>query len=222
MSIASYISVKHQKVFAILIVTFVAGVMLLLQKPVPPELAPLAWLIPLAIYDLQKREVPHIAFVAVPCFLAAFAAILRGDASLGVLTLVLIALSERNHLPKPMARVVLVSALLSSVGLLLITPFEQSPGALALMGFWFAYELGWWAGVDALAAMTLAILWPDVMLLVALGVAHLGLAFLLPHGKLFTRPRRLTEAELEQVGVAGLPSIALGAALYVLWQWWIA
>lgn len=221
MSIVPYISAKHQKVFAMLIMAFLAGVMLFLQKPVPPELAPLAWLIPLALYDLQKREVPHIAFVAAPCFLAAFAAILRGDASLGVLALVLIAISERQHLPKPLARVALMSVLLSSVGLLLITLFEQSPGALALIGFWLAYELGWWAGVDALAAMTLAILWPDVMLLVSLGVAHLGLAFLLPHNKLFTRPRRLTEAELEQVGVAGLPSIALGAALYVLWKWWV-
>ena len=211
---------KSQTVFAILIVVFVAGVMMLLQKPELPEVAPLAWLIPLAVYDLQKREVPHIAFVAVPCFLAVFVAMPQGNVTLGVLGLLIIATSERRHLPTPFETPALILAVFGMAGLLLLTPFEQSPGALTLIGFWAAYELGWWSGADALAAMTLAVSWPDVMLLVSLAVAHLGLGFFLRPGQPFRRPRRLTEAELEQIGVAGLPSIALGAALFVLWHWW--
>ena len=43
-----------------------------------PDLTPLAWLLPLTHYDLRKREVPHIAFVAVPLALAALALAWRG------------------------------------------------------------------------------------------------------------------------------------------------
>jgi hypothetical protein len=207
---------------AALIGTVLLMTMVLLRKASLPDFAPLAWLIPLAVYDLRKREVPHIAFVAVPCGLAVLTVFLRGDWTLGALTLLVVAASERHHLPKPFGAIAFGVALIGCVALLFFTPFEQTPGAIAIIGFWLAYELGWWAGADALAAMTLAAMWPDVRLLVSLAAAHMVTAIFLHKGRVVTFPRRLAADELERIGVAGMPAIALGAAMFSLWQWWSA
>jgi hypothetical protein len=185
------------------------------------ELWPLAWLLPLALYDLQKREVPHMAFVAIPCALAMLSAVLGGDWTLGLLALLVVAVSERRHLPTPLGTMVLVLSGLSGALLLTLTPFEQAPGAIAVLGFWLAYELGWWAGADALVAITLALVWPELKLLVSLAAAHLVLALVVYRGRILMFPRRLSADELAQVGVAGLPALALSAALFTLWHGWL-
>lgn len=214
--------VSHLPVGAAFIGLVLVTTMALLRKPLPPEVAPLAWLIPLALYDLRKREVPNIAFVAAPCALAALAAALRGDWALGALTVVGVAASERRHLPGRWGVVTFATVLVACAALLILTPFERSPGAVAIIGFWLAYELGWWAGADALAAMTLALMWPDIQLLVALAAAHMVVAIFLYRGRVMAFPRWLSSKDLEQVGVAGMPAIALGAAIYAAWQWWLA
>jgi hypothetical protein len=198
------------------------GPLALLHRSPLLGLGPLAWLVPLALYDLRRREVPNITFVAVPCGLAALGAAVDGVWTLGALVFLIVAASERNRLPKLWGTIALVAALSGSAGLLMFTPFEQSPGVIAIIGFWLAYELGWWAGADALAAMTLAILWPEVRLLVSLAAAHLAIAVFLHRGRAMRFPRKLSPGELEQIGVAGMPAIALGAAMFVLWKWWAA
>ena len=35
-------------------------------------------------------------------------------------------------------------------------------GALAVIGFWIAWELNWWGGADAVTAITLCLIWPTV------------------------------------------------------------
>lgn len=213
--------VSHLFVAAAFIGLVLVTTMALLPKLFLPEFAPLAWLIPLALYDLRKREVPDIAFVAAPYALAALAATLRGDWTLGALTIVVVASSERHHLPRRWGAVTFAAALLACTILLILTPFEQSPGAIAVIGFWIAYELGWWAGADALAATTLAIMWPDIRLLVSLAAAHMVVAIFLYRGRVMSFPRRLTSNELEQAGVAGMPALALGAAMFAVWKWWL-
>jgi len=131
----------------------------------------LLWLAPLAVYDLKKKAVPHIAVVAVPCFIAAIFATLRGDDTLAVMALAALYASERPNYLR-LKRPALVLAIIALSALTLAGRVESLPGALAIFAFWIAYEIGWWAGADALAAMTLALLWPDILLIVALGVAH--------------------------------------------------
>ena len=41
-------------------------------------LASFAWLVPLAVYDLRHRTVPHMALVLVPCLAAVAYALWRG------------------------------------------------------------------------------------------------------------------------------------------------
>ena len=106
--------------------------------------------------------------------------------------------------------------------------FASLPGAFAVLGFWLAYELGWWAGADALAAITLALLWPDVRMLVALAIGHLALALVMRLGwsglgaPAIGRPRHLDEAELERLGAPGLPALVLAVAVLAGWQWMAA
>ncbi len=202
-----------------------------------PDLTPLAWLIPLAHHDLRKREVPHIAFVAVPFALAALAGAWRGGWTMALMAITLVAITERARLWPALHRPALAGGLAICAGLLILSPFELAPGALSLVGFWLAYELGWWAGADALAAMALALLWPDdIRLLVSLAVAHIVAALAahfcirckgpLRHSPLrgsqgrllLPLPRKLSAAELQAVGAPGLPAIALTAALFAIWK----
>ena len=193
-----------------------------------PDLTPLAWLLPLAHYDLRKREVPHIAFVAVPFALAALAAVWRGSWTPALMAVALVAMTERARLWPALHRPALAGGLAICAGLLAlqcnVSPFELAPGALSLVGFWLAYELGWWAGADALAAMSLALLWPDdIRLLVSLAAAHI-VAALAAHfcnrrkRLMLLLPRKLSAAELQAVGAPGLPAIALTAALFAIWK----
>jgi hypothetical protein len=49
---------------------------------------------------------------------------------------------------------------------------QLSPiSALAIIGFWAAWELKWWGGADATAAITLVLIYPELIFIVAfLGV----------------------------------------------------
>lgn len=201
-----------------IVLALIASAMLVLKTRAIPDFAPLAWLIPLAVYDLKNREVPHIAFVAVPCLLVALTAILRGDWTLAAMAALSVAASERHHLPEQFRRVAFILALVACTGLLIVTPFESLPGAIALIGFCVAYELGWWAGADTLAAMALALLWPDIRLLAALAASHIVVALMMKRASLPFIPRRLKPDELQVFGAPGLPAIALGATLFTFWN----
>ena len=174
----------------------------------------LLWLGPLALYDLRHRAVPHIAFVAVPCLLAGGYAALRGDGPLTAMAAVMVAVSERHHLPAISRRWVFWIGLLAAMGLIPFASPETLPGAFAVLGFWLSFEIGWWAGADALAAITLALLWPDVLLLVALAVAHLGLSLAQRGRRPIRLPLMLSLKELEALGEPGLPALALSVAIY--------
>ncbi len=193
-----------------------------------PDLTPLAWLLPLAHYDLRKREVPHIAFVAVPFALAALAAVWRGSWTPALMAVALVAMTERARLRRALHRPALAGGLAVCAWLFAlqcnVSPFELAPGTISLVGFWLAYEMGWWAGADAMAAMALALLWPDdIRLLVSLAVAHV-VAALAAHvcnrrkRLMLLLPHKLSAAELQAVGAPGLPAIALTAALFAIWK----
>ena len=200
-----------------------------------PDLTPLAWLLPLAHYDLRKREVPHIAFVAVPLALAALAGAWRGGWTLALMAIMFVAMTERARLQPALHRPALAGGLAVCVGLVVLSPFELAPGVISLIGFWLAYELGWWAGADTLAAMALALLWPDdIRLIVSLAAAHVAVALIIRRrmplrqsfgyaqdvvqGRLLLLPRKLSADELTAVGVPGLPAIALTAVLFAIWK----
>ncbi len=177
------------------------------------ELAVLIWLAPLAAYDLCRREVPHMACVAVPCAGAVVYSFLSGARPVGVITLLAVAASERRVMRNGRAERWLIAGALVLGGLLAPSSGEATTGAFAVLGFWLAYEAGWWAGADALVAMTLALLWPDIRLLLALSVAHMGTAVCMYANRLW-RKRRAT---FWSNSVPGIPVSFLAVVLLALW-----
>lgn len=191
------------------------------------EMAVLIWLAPLAVYDLRQREVPHMACVAVPCAAAVAYSIVTEAWMPGVMAVLAVSASERQALPYRRARKWVFRATLLLGGAMALVSGEVAPGAFAILGFWLAYEAGWWAGADALAAITLALLWPDAGLLMVLGIAHLCVAL----GLRVLRFLRRTPYDIGRRGchsqpdagdgtreVPGLPVIGLATVLHVVWR----
>jgi len=212
--------------------TIAAGLHYALGRVTFIEVIVLAWLMPLALYDLAYHEVPHIAFAVVPCLAGMIYVAWQGDWTLAVIAAVVIAASERHHLPlKLLRRMVVIMAGLASLGLILATDPNVIAGALLVTCFWFAYEMGRWGGADALAAITLALLWPDLRFVLLFAIAHLALAVVFRPGlvkqlaatpgsafqKLLTL-RPISPDELERVGNPGLPPLVLTVVLLVIWE----
>ena len=138
------------------------------------ELLVLVWLAPLAVYDLHRKEVPHMACVGVPCLAAMVYAVAIGTWQLSAVAVLVITASERDAIRSRQSRRWILVVSLLIVCLLVLASGEAAPGAIAVLGFWLAYELGWWAGADAMVAIALALLWPSIWLLVTLAGAHLA------------------------------------------------
>lgn len=172
--------------------------------------APL-WLTPLAAYDQRFRQVPHMAWVAGPALLAMAIAAARGDWALSLMGLVSVAASERWRHTAWQRGLVLLAGLLGGGWLLTEVAGPRLIGAAALLGFWMMFELGWWAGADALIALTLTLLWPTAAMVVAIGIAHLVWALVL--GRDWRLPRPLSAQELAACGQPGIPALALAAGL---------
>ena len=143
---------------------------------------------------------------------------------MSALAIVAVTATERYRLRSERLQMIMfVCAILTSLVLVFYSG-PAAPGAIAIVGFCMAYELGWWAGADALAVITLALVWPDVRLLVSLAVGHLALALLMRWTGRTTatgfswRPRRLDTEELERLGAPGLPAMALAVALLTGWR----
>ncbi|MBP7693173.1 MAG: hypothetical protein KA764_14710 [Anaerolineales bacterium] len=176
--------------------------------------APL-WLIPLAVYDLRCREVPHLAWVAGPCLLAFVIAVLRGDWALSLLALISVVTSERWRRPARQRRPILLFGLTACGWLLTGIAAPLFIAAAAVLGFWLMFELGWWAGADALAALTLILLRPTAGVVLAIGLAHLIWAVTLKAAWRWPRPQ--SSDELVAHGQPGLPALALAAGLNAIW-----
>jgi hypothetical protein len=179
-------------------------------------MAALAWLTVLAVFDVKFHEVPYSGLVLVPYLLASGFAIWRGEWRLGAMVLMVLAASERHRVPEIWQRSIMAGALVACLVFVSQLRPELIPGAMALICFWLMFEMNWWAGMDAMAAITLVVLWPDLGMVLAIGIAHLALALYRRRG--FTLPRRLRPEELLHSGQPGFPALALSMALYlVIW-----
>lgn len=190
------------------------------------ELLVLGWLVPLAVYDLQRKEVPHMACVGVPCLAAMVYAVATGTWQVSVVGALAVAASEREAFRSRRARRWLLVATLLIICPLVLASGEAAPGAIAVLGFWLAYELGWWAGADTLAAIALAMLWPSIWLLVTLAGAHLAVWLVVWLARnLRASPRRVENGHRYMhlrpntsygTAIPGLPVIALTVILLFL------
>lgn len=185
------------------------------------DLTPFAWLIPLAFYDLKTRQVPSGWFAAAPCLISSLIALLRGEWALVLAVAAIYAASERASLPQRWMRsVVFVVGVFVCVGMMMIDPLSM-PGIVALMGFWFMFELNWWGGVDALLAMGLMVLWNDPRLIICWLIAQVFVLLARKRYFLLAFPRPLKPEELDALGFPALPALTIAALLFVAWKWFL-
>jgi hypothetical protein len=135
----------------------------------------LIWLGIISYFDLRKREIPHSAWVALPWLAAMMFRLLEGGWQLVLLSAMVALVSERKrlaeatHLPLDEWGIWIPPLFLFSYWALLANPV----GALSILGFWLTWELHGWGGADAVASITLVLLWPAMAFVIALLGVHL-------------------------------------------------
>jgi hypothetical protein len=134
------------------------------------------WLGIVSWFDIRKSEIPHSAWVVIPLIGAGLYRILQGDWTLVLLAAVVAAVSERYRISKAFGWEEL-SRIITWLPLLFLGAFlsiQSSPlSALAIIGFWAAWELKWWGGADAVSAITVCLIWPGMSFIISFLVIHL-------------------------------------------------
>ncbi len=133
------------------------------------------WLAAVSWFDLRKGEVPHSLWVIVPLILAAAYRFWQGGWQLVVLAGLVALISERERISK-LFSFEEVGRVLTWLPFLLLALFwsvQNNPiTALSIVGFWIAWELGWWGGADAVSAMALSLVWPGADFFLAFFGCH--------------------------------------------------
>jgi hypothetical protein len=174
----------------------------------------LIWLAIISMFDLRHREVPHTAWVAIPLVGAMVYQAVFGNWQLTFLSAVVALVSERKRLAE-LAELNLGTIIFWSpfilTGIYLadrVNPF----GAIAIIGFWLAWELHCWGGADAVTSIALVLIWPDVQLILALLAVH-ALVAIITTGFSLLKERRWRVHQLP-----GLPLLFLSVLLRAIIQ----
>ncbi len=172
----------------------------------------LIWLGIVSWFDLRTREVPHMAWVVVPLLGAMVYQTTLGGWRLVFLTLFVALASERQRLAK------LTELNIDQIffwvpflfaGVYLAGSFNPI-GAMAIVGFWIAWELHCWGGADAVASIALVLVWPDLSFVLALLAVHLLVALVA------TGVSLLKEKKLRLHQMPGLPLLLFSVVLRAL------
>ena len=134
------------------------------------------WLGIVSWFDIRKSEIPHSAWVVIPLIGAGLYRILQGDWTLVLLAAVVAAVSERYRISQAFGWEEL-SRIITWLPLLFLGAFlsiQSSPlSALAIIGFWVAWEMKWWGGADAVSAINVCLIWPSEIFIFAFLATHL-------------------------------------------------
>jgi hypothetical protein len=141
------------------------------------------WLGIISWFDIRKNEIPHSVWVIIPLIGACFYRTWQGNWALVLLTILVAAVSERERISQLFGWEE-IGKMITWFPLLFLGVYlsiQTSPfAALAIIGFWVAWELKCWGGADAVAALTIILIYPEVTFILAfLGIhviAALGLA----------------------------------------------
>ncbi len=135
----------------------------------------IAWLGVVSWFDIRKNEIPHSAWVIIPLIGACSYRVWQGDWALVLLTVIIAAVSEREKLSRIVRREE-IGRIITWLPLLFLGAYlsiQVSPfAALAIIGFWVAWELKWWGGADAVAAMTIILIYAELSFIIAFLVVH--------------------------------------------------
>ena len=134
------------------------------------------WLGIVSWFDIRKSEIPHSAWVVIPLIGAGLYRIWQGDWTLVLLAAVVTAVSERDRISQAFGWEE-VNRIITWLPLLFLgasLSIQSSPlSALAIIGFWAAWELKWWGGADAVSAIAVCLIWPSEIFIFAFLATHL-------------------------------------------------
>lgn len=133
------------------------------------------WLALLSWFDLRKQEIPHSLWVIVPFCAAGIYRAAQGDWQIVLVALLVAAVSERERFAQTLAWQeagrLLTFAPLLLLGAVLSMQVSAVAG-LAILSFWAAWEWKWWGGADAVAAITVCLLWPGMPFVLSFLAMH--------------------------------------------------
>jgi hypothetical protein len=134
------------------------------------------WLGIVSWFDFRKSEIPNSAWVVIPLIGAGVFRVWQGGWALVLLTALVVVVSERERISNlfQMDEIGRIITWLPLLFLGLFFAVRISPvAALAIIGFWMAWELKWWGGADATAALTLILIYPEISFILALLGVHI-------------------------------------------------
>jgi len=133
------------------------------------------WLGIVSWFDVRNNEIPHSAWVVIPLFGAGLYRIWQGNWSLVLLAALVAAVSERERMSQLFGWEE-IGKMITWFPLLFLGAFfsiQSSPlTALAIIGFWAAWELKWWGGADAVATITIVLIYPEISFILAFLTVH--------------------------------------------------
>lgn len=173
------------------------------------------WLAIISWFDLRKGEIPHSAWVIVPLVFAGAYRIWQSPWQLVALAMLVALVSERERIAQ-WIRLEEASRVITWLPLILLAVFwgaQNAPiPALSILGFWIAWELGWWGGADAISVITLTLVWPGIDFFIAFFGCHVVVALGL---MVFTYKQ---EQKVKLHRLPGLPIILLAVLFSRVFQ----
>ncbi len=187
------------------------------------DLAVLAWLVPLAFYDLRTRRIPLSVFVTIPLLIALSEAALRGRIDLSGGAILILIISERDRIRYQWLRVAVLIIGACALGYLavVIVPPDVWMGYALMCVFWIMEELKVAAAADSLIGIALALHWSDVRFPIAFVVSMILILLMRHRSRVLhiLTLHTLTGASLGVTRDVGLPSFAMAAGLCTIWNW---
>jgi Flp pilus assembly protein protease CpaA len=173
------------------------------------------WLGILSWFDIRKREIPHSAWVVIPLLLAGGYRLWQGDWKLVLLAAAISAVSERERISK-LLRTVSLERLYTLFPVLFLAAALSIPtspfSALAIIGFWVAWEFGWWGGADAVGSITVCLIWPGASSILAFLLVHVSASV----GLIITSWVRQRKVMMHRI--PGIPLLFLSVLLIQLFK----
>jgi hypothetical protein len=140
------------------------------------------WLGIVSWFDIRKNEIPHSAWVIIPLIGACFYRTWQGNWALVLFTILVASVSERERISQ-LFGCEEIGKTITWFPLLFLGVYlsvQTSPfAAVAIIGFWAAWELKWWGGADAVSAITVCLIWPSEIFIFAFLATHLNVVLVL-------------------------------------------
>jgi len=175
------------------------------------------WLAMVSWFDIRKSEIPHSAWVIIPIILASAYRIWQGGWPLVLLTAFVVVVSERERI-SILFQMDELGRIITWLPLLFLGAYfavQLSPiAALAIIGFWAAWEFKWWGGADATAAITIILIYPELIFIVAFLGVHVFVTIGLAISSL------IKEKSIQLHKIPGLPLLLLAVASLQIIQYY--